>query len=57
MNTGVVGHYEFHDASSASRQDIKDSEKNINFIIDFEKEIEVTYSNKSAKKKIAGVYQ
>jgi DNA-dependent RNA polymerase auxiliary subunit epsilon len=36
----VTGHYEFHDASSASRQVIRDEWKNINFTIEYIKEIE-----------------
>lgn len=37
---GVVGHYEFHDASSSSKQILKDSLRNTNFIVEFQKEIE-----------------
>ena len=42
MDKGVSGHYEFNDASSASRQVISDVVKNVNFTIEFLKEIEDT---------------
>jgi hypothetical protein len=42
MDKGAVGHYEFHDASSASRELIKDDWKNTNFVVEYQKEIEET---------------
>ena len=46
MDQGVAGHYEFHDASSASRQVIRDDWKNINFTIEYHKEIELVQDPK-----------